>query len=178
MIPGRVPNVVFHTRVRNPALDDPNPFEWKEVTTADIFAGRSVVLFAVPGAFTPACSDSHLPGYERLYDAFVDEGIDEVACLAVNDAFVMFQWARSRSIEKVFMLPDGNGDFTRQMGMLVLRTSRGMGMRSWRYAMHVENCAIRKLFIEPGFADNAPSVGLQVSDAETMLAYLKDRPKS
>jgi peroxiredoxin len=174
MVPQHVPKVVFHTRVRNDALDGPNPFEWKDVTSSEIFGGRNVVVFAVPGAFTPACSDSHLPGYERLYDAFRALGVDEVICLSVNDAFVMFQWARSRDIAKVFMLPDGNGDFTRQMGMLVQRTSHGMGLRSWRYSMHVVDGEIRRLFAEPGFGDEPPGVGLQVSDAETMLAYLRD----
>lgn len=173
MSPATVPDVVFHTRVRNEALGGPNPFEWKDVTSAEIFGGRRVVLFAVPGAFTPACSEAHLPGYERHHDAFMALGIDTVACLSVNDAFVMYQWAQSRSASKVFMLPDGNGDFTRQMGMLVLRTGQGMGLRSWRYSMLVEDGAIRKMFVEPGFKDHPPGVPLQVSGAETMLDYLR-----
>ena len=101
MTPETVPDVVFHTRVRNDALGGPNPFEWKDVTTADVFRGKRVVLFAVPAAFSPACSESHLPGYERLYDEFRKLGVDAVVCLSVNDAFVMFQWAKSRDIEKV-----------------------------------------------------------------------------
>jgi thioredoxin-dependent peroxiredoxin len=172
MTPDLVPDVVFHTRVRDEALGGPNPFAWKDVTTAELFAGRDVVLFAVPGAFTPACSDSHLPGYERRYDDFRAAGIDAVYCLAVNDAFVLHQWARSRNIERVAMLPDGNGDFTRLMGMLVQRTAHGMGLRSWRYAMHVRDRRILKVFAEPGFRDEPPGVGLEVSDADTMLAYL------
>ncbi|MGY2046612.1 redoxin family protein [Methylobacterium sp. JK268] len=175
MPPATVPDVTFQTRVRNEALGGPNPFEWKDVTTAEIFGGQSVVLLALPGAFTPACSDEHLPGYERHYDDFVALGIDRVVCLSVNDAFVMFQWARSRAIEKVFMLPDGNADFTRLMGMLVRRTRQGMGLRSWRYSMHVEDGAIRKLFAEPGFRDDPAGVGLEVSDAGTMLRYLRER---
>lgn len=169
-----VPDIVFHTRVRNDALGGPNPFEWKDVSTQELFSDKNVVFFAVPGAFTPACSDSHLPGYENNYDAFRALGIDAVYCLSVNDAFVMFQWAGSRKIEKVVMLPDGNGEFTRLMGMLVQRTQHGMGLRSWRYSMHVQDGAIRRMFVEPGFRDDPPGVGLAVSDAETMLAYLSD----
>ena len=172
MTPQTVPDVVFHTRVRNDALGGPNPFEWKDVSTEELFAGKDIVLFAVPGAFTPACSDSHLPGYEKHYDDFRAHGIDAVYCLSVNDAFVMFQWAKSRDIQNVAMLPDGNGEFTRLMGMLVQRTRQGMGLRSWRYSMHVKDRLIQKLFVEPGFRDEPPGVGLEVSDADTMLAYL------
>jgi thioredoxin-dependent peroxiredoxin len=173
MTPALVPDAVFHTRVRNDALGGPNPFEWKDVTTTDVFAGRSIVLFGVPGAFTPACSESHLPGYEQNYEAFRALGVDAVVCLAVNDAFVMFQWAKSRGIEKVFMLPDGNGDFTRLMGLLVHRGERGMGMRSWRYSMHVVDREIRRIFLEPGLQDHPQGGGVTVSGAETMLAYLR-----
>jgi peroxiredoxin len=175
MTPPKVPDATFHTRVRNDALGGPNPFEWRTVTSQDVFAGRRIVLFAVPGAFTPACSDHYLPGYERLYDAFRQLGVDEVVCLAVNAAFVMFQWARSRDIMKVFMLPDGNADFTRRMGMLVDRSNNGMAMRSWRYAMYVNDGVIEALFAEPGIRDTPDGVGLTVSDAETMLAWLKAR---
>ena len=152
-----------------------NPFEWKTLTCADVFKGQRVVLFALPGAFTPACSDHHLPGFERHYDAFIAKGIDQVICLAVNDAFVMFQWAKAQNIEKVFMLPDGNGDFSRQMGMLVDRSAQGMGMRSWRYAMLVEDGQITQLFAEPGLRDNPDGVPLDRSSAEVMLAYLDER---
>ncbi len=173
MHPQTVPDASFHTRVRNDTLNSPNPFEWKTLTSDDVFAGKRVVLFALPGAFTPACSESHLPGYERLHDAFMAEGVDTVVCLAVNDAFVMYQWALSQSIEKTFMLPDGNGEFSRKMGMLVERTEQGLGMRSWRYSMLVIDRTIEKLFVEPGFKDNPPGVPLDVSKAESMLDYLK-----
>ena len=132
-----------------------------------------MVLFALPGAFTPACSESHLPGYERLHDEFMALGVDRVICLSVNDAFVMYNWAKSQSIEKVFMLPDGNGEFTRKMGMLVERTAQGMGMRSWRYSMYVHNGQIKKMFVEQGFADNPSGVPADLSSAERMLEYLK-----
>jgi len=173
MTPNSVPQATFHTRVRNDALDGPNPFEWQEVTAATLFAGQRVVLFGVPGAFTPACSDTHLPGYEARFDAFTALGIDRIICLSVNDAFVMRQWALSRNIERVMMLPDGNGEFTRKMGMLVERTSQGMGLRSWRYSLYADDCAIKQHFIEPGFQDNPSGVPVQVSDTETMLGYLR-----
>ncbi|MGX0976231.1 peroxiredoxin [Roseovarius sp. MBR-51] len=167
-----IPDATFHTRIRNDALEGPNPFEWKVLTSADIFPGQRIVLFALPGAFTPACSDSHLPGYEQHYEAFRRAGIDRVICLSVNDAFVMHQWATSRDINNVFMLPDGNGEFTRKMGMLVARSSNGMGLRSWRYSMLVEDGVIQNLFAEPGFRDNPDGVPVKVSGADTMLAYL------
>ncbi len=177
MHPEMVPDSVFYTRVRNEALGGPNPFEWKTLTTDDIFKGKKVIFFALPGAFTPACSESHLPGYEAHYDDFIAAGVDRVVCLSVNDAFVMFQWAKANSIEKVFMLPDGNGDFTRKMGMLVTRTATGMGLRSWRYSMFVDDGVIRKMFIEPGFRDEPPGVPVERSDAQTMLEYLKTAGK-
>ncbi|MFD1342923.1 peroxiredoxin [Litorisediminicola beolgyonensis] len=175
MTPQTVPDAVFHTRVRNPALGGDNPFEWKDVTSDEIFSGKTVVVFALPGAFTPACSDSHLPGYERLYDDLRAAGVDEVYALSVNDAFVMFQWGKSRDIEKVKMLPDGNGEFTRKMGMLIDRTATGMGMRSWRYAMLVEDGTIAQLFAEPGFQDNPSGMPLDRSAAEVMLDWLRSR---
>jgi thioredoxin-dependent peroxiredoxin len=173
MSPDNVPDATFHTRIRNEAIGGPNPFEWKTLTSDNVFASKRVVLFALPGAFTPACSDSHVPGYEAQHDEFLALGIDRVICLSVNDAFVMFQFAQSRRIEKVFMLPDGNGEFTRKMGMLVDRSSNGMGMRSWRYSMLVHDRKIEKLFIEPGFKDNPAGVPLDVSGAETMLDFLR-----
>lgn len=168
-----VPSVTFKTRVRNEALGGPNPFEWKDLTTDEIFKGKKVVLFALPGAFTPTCSTSHLPRYEELYDEFAALGVDRVVCLSVNDAFVMFQWGKSQGADKVFLLPDGNGEFTRKMGMLVDKSNLGFGMRSWRYSMFVNDGTIEKMFIEEGYSDNCPTDPFQVSDADTMLAYLK-----
>ena len=170
-----VPQVTFKTRIRNEALGGPNPFEWKDVSTNDLFKGKSVVVFSLPGAFTPTCSTSHLPRYEELYDDFKAQGVDTVICVSVNDAFVMFQWGKSQNAKNVFLLPDGNGDFTRQMGMLVKKENLGFGMRSWRYAMHVEDGEIKQLFAEPGYQDDAPSDPFEVSDADTMLNYLKNR---
>ena len=173
MIPTRVPDVTFKTRVFNEALGGPNPYEWRDVTSKEVFGGKRIVVVGLPGAFTPACSENHLPGYERLHDSFGRLGIDRIVCVSVNDAFVMFQWASSRSIEKIFMLPDGNAAFTRRMGMLVDRSGHGMGMRSWRYSMYVDDGAIRKVFAEPDIRDNPDGIGVTVSDAESMHAYLK-----
>lgn len=170
----RVPQATFKTRVRNEALGGPNPYEWKEITSDDIFKGRNVVLFALPGAFTPTCSSRHLPRYEELYDQFRQLGVDDVVCLSVNDAFVMFQWGQAQGAKKVRLLPDGNGEFTRKMGMLVDKSNLGFGMRSWRYSMYVEDGEIKKVFSEPGYQDNCPDDPFEVSDADTMLAWLRE----
>jgi peroxiredoxin len=173
----RVPNVVFKTRVRDEHVDGANPFRWQDRTSEEIFKGRRVVLFALPGAFTPTCSSTHLPGYEALHGQFREAGVDEVICLSVNDAFVMFQWAKNLGIDKVTMLPDGSGTFTRLMGMLVDKDNLGFGMRSWRYSMLVEDGEIEKMFVEPGLADNADADPFETSDADTMLAHVTSLKK-
>ncbi|MGQ9870258.1 peroxiredoxin [Leptodesmis sp.] len=174
----RVPNVVFKTRVRDESISGPNPFRWQDRTTQEIFGGKRVVLFALPGAFTPTCSSTHLPRYEELYDEIKAQGVDEIICLSVNDAFVMFQWGKQLGAQRVFLLPDGNGEFTRKMGMLVDKSNLGFGMRSWRYSMVVDDCKIEKIFIEPADEfDNCPVDPFEVSDADTMLAYLKSVKK-
>lgn len=168
-----VPEVTFKTRVRDESVDGENPYRWQDVTSSEIFKGKNVVLFSLPGAFTPTCSSTHLPGYEKKYEEFRELGVDEVICLSVNDAFVMFQWGKAHGIEKVKMLPDGNADFTREMGMLVKKENLGFGMRSWRYSMYVEDGIIKKMFVEPGFSDDCPTDPFEVSDADTILEYLK-----
>jgi thioredoxin-dependent peroxiredoxin len=173
----RVPDVVFKTRVRDESIEGPNPFTWKDLTTKDIFAGKRIVVFALPGAFTPTCSTTHAPRYEALYEDIKAQGVDEIVCLSVNDAFVMYQWSKNLGVSKIFMLPDGNGDFSRKMGMLVEKDNLGFGMRSWRYSMVVNDGAIEKIFIEPDFGDNCPTDPFEVSDADTMLAYLKGAKK-
>lgn len=171
----QVPSVTFKTRVRNDALEGPNPFEWKDLSSDEVFKGKKVVLFALPGAFTPTCSSNHLPRYEELYDEFMKLGVDRVVCLSVNDAFVMFQWGKAQGAKNIFLLPDGNGEFSRKMGMLVDKSNLGFGMRSWRYSMYVVDGKIEKMFVEDGYADNCPTDPFQVSDADTMLAYLKSQ---
>ncbi len=168
----RVPDVIFKTRVRDTSVEGPNPFRWQDVTTSDVFAGKKVVIFSLPGAFTPTCSSTHAPGYEAAYDDLKAAGADEVYCISVNDAFVMFQWAKHLGLEKVKMLPDGNGEFTKGMGMLVKKNNLGFGERSWRYSMYVVDGVIQKLFVEPGFTDDCPTDPFEVSDAQTMLNYL------
>jgi thioredoxin-dependent peroxiredoxin len=128
----KVPDVVFKTRVRDESVEGPNPFRWQDTTTKDLFGGKRVVVFSLPGAFTPTCSTSHLPRYEELYDEFTALGVDQIICISVNDAFVMFQWGKNIGANRVFLLPDGNGEFTRKMGMLVDKSNLGFGMRSWR----------------------------------------------
>lgn len=169
-MPTQVPDVVFKTRVKNEAGD----FEWKDVTTDDLFAGKKVVLFALPGAFTPTCSSTHLPGYEEKYNELKELGVDEVVCLSVNDAFVMNAWRDDQKIKNVMLLPDGSADFTRAMGMLVKKDNLGFGERSWRYSMFVDNKEIKQAFVEPGFGDNAGNDPFEVSDADHMVAYLKE----
>jgi peroxiredoxin len=170
----KVPQVTFKTRVRDESVAGPNPFRWQDLKTNDIFKGKKVVVFSLPGAFTPTCSSTHAPGYEKKHKEFKALGIDQVVCLSVNDAFVMFQWAKNLGIKNVFMLPDGNGEFTKKMGMLVKKNNLGFGDRSWRYSMYVEDGVIKKMFIEKGFSHNCKTDPFEVSDADTMLAYLKN----
>ncbi|MGZ8226406.1 MAG: redoxin family protein [Methylococcaceae bacterium] len=170
-----VPDVVFKTRVRDESIGGDNPFRWQDVSTDDIFKGKKIVVLALPGAFTPTCSSTHLPGFEANYAELLAQGVDEVYCLSVNDAFTMFQWGKHLGINQVKMLPDGNGDFTRLMGMLVKKENLGFGHRSWRYTMLVDDKKIVKLFSEPGLADNCPDDPFTVSDATTMLNYLQQQ---
>lgn len=168
-----VPEVTFKTRVRDESIGGDNPYRWQDVTSKEIFDGKRVVVFALPGAFTPTCSSTHLPGYEAKYEELLDQGIDEVYCLSVNDAFVMFKWGKDLGASKVKLLPDGSGHFTKGMEMLVDKDNLGFGLRSWRYSMVVNNGEIEKMFVEPGFADNCPDDPFEVSDVDTMLGYLK-----
>ncbi len=170
-----VPNVIFKTRIRDESIGGDNPFRWQDVSTSDIFKNKKIVILALPGAFTPTCSSTHLPGFEKKYQEMIDQGVDEVYCLSVNDAFTMFQWSKHLGINKVKMLPDGNADFTRGMGMMVKKENLGFGYRSWRYSMLVEDQAIVKLFSEPGKSDNYSEDPFTVSDVDTMLGFLKQQ---
>lgn len=169
----QVPEVTFKTRVRDESVEGPNPFRWEDMTTSQLFAGKKVIVFSLPGAFTPTCSSNHLPRYDELHDEFKALGIDEIICVSVNDAFVMYKWGKEIGNQHIFLLPDGNCEFTRKMGMLVEKSNLGFGMRSWRYSMLVDDGKIEKLFVEPGYSDNCESDPFEVSDADTMLAYLK-----
>lgn len=173
--PNKVPQVIFKTRVRDEKVGGENPYRWQDVSSDEIFKGKSIVVFSLPGAFTPTCSSTHLPGFEAKYDEIKSLGVDEVYCLSVNDAFVMNQWAKHQKVDKVKMLPDGSGLFTKAMGMLVKKDDLGFGERSWRYSMHVVDGEIKKIFSESGFSDNCPTDPFLVSDADTMIKYLKEQ---
>lgn len=172
-----VPKVTFKTRVRDESLGGDNPFRWQDVSTDDIFKGKRVVLFALPGAFTPTCSSTHLPGYEKHYQELKELGIDDVYCLSVNDAFSMFQWAKQLGVKNVKMLPDGNAHFTKGMEMLVKKENLGFGDRSWRYSILVDDGKVEQMFCEPGKSDNCQDDPFTCSDVNTMLEYLKNRQR-
>lgn len=155
----RVPNVTFRTRQNN---------DWVNITTDELFSGKTVIVFSLPGAFTPTCSSTHLPGYNELAKVFKNNGVDDIICMSVNDAFVMNEWAKSQEANNITVIPDGNGEFTEGMGMLVDKASLGFGKRSWRYSMLVKDGVIEKMFIEP----DVPGDPFEVSDAETMLQYI------
>ena len=139
----------------------------------DLFTDKRVVIFSLPGAFTPTCSAYQLPGFEEKYDEFTSLGIDAIYCLSVNDGFVMNAWAKDQGIEKVQLVPDGNAYFTRSMGYLVRKSNLGFGERSWRYAAVVNDGIIEKLFLEEGMRDNADSDPYKESTPEAVLEYVK-----
>ena len=162
-----VPQVTFRTRENH---------EWVDVTTDDIFKGKTVVVFSLPGAFTPTCSSTHVPRYNKLAPTFKEHGVDEIVCVSVNDAFVMNEWKKDQHADNITFIPDGNGDFSEGMGMLVDKDDLGFGKRSWRYSMLVKDGVVEKMFIEP----NVPGDPFEVSDADTMLEYIApnaDKPK-
>lgn len=153
MLNRQIPDVTLKTRVRDESVGGPNPFRWQDFRMRDEFAGKKVVVFSLPGAFTPTCSNEQCPNYDRLYDEFREFGVDEVYCIAVNDAFVMYQWGKNLNLKNVKLLPDGSGEFTRRMGMLINKDHLGFGMRSWRYAMVIDDNVITHWFEEPGIND-------------------------
>jgi peroxiredoxin len=168
-----VPQVTFKTRVRDESVAGPNPFRWQDMTSEEIFKNRKVIVFSLPGAFTPTCSSTHLPGFEKHYEEFKKLGVDNIYCLSVNDAFTMFQWGKDLDVKNIKLLPDGSGHFTKGMDMLVDKDNLGFGFRSWRYSMLVDNGEVVKLFSEEGKVDNCDHDPFEVSDADTMLEYLK-----
>ncbi|MFD0908438.1 peroxiredoxin [Ruegeria arenilitoris] len=170
----KLPDVTFHTRVRDDSIDGPNPFRWEDKTTADYFAGKRVILFSLPGAFTPTCSTYQLPGFENNYEAFKAKGIDEIYCMSVNDSFVMNKWATDQGLKNVKVIPDGSGEFTRKMGMLVDKANLGFGMRSWRYAAIINDGVVEAWFEEPGLMDNCPEDPYGVSSPENLMKHLEE----
>jgi glutaredoxin-like protein len=162
-----VPQVTFRTR---------RDHEWVDVSSDDIFKGKTVVVFSLPGAFTPTCSSTHVPRYNQLANEFKRHGVDDVVCISVNDAFVMNEWQREQHADNLHFLPDGNGDFSAGMGMLVDKQDLGFGKRSWRYSMLVRDGIVEKMFVEP----DLPGDPFEVSDADTMLDYIApsaEKPK-
>ncbi len=153
MLNRAVPDVVFKTRVRDEAIGGDNPFRWQDLPAEQVFKGKRIVLFSLPGAFTPTCTTEQCPAFEAAYDEIRSLGVDEVYCLSVNDAFVMYQWGRHLGLEKLKLLPDGSGSFTRRMGMLIKKDHLGFGERSWRYAAVVDDGVVSAWFEEPGIND-------------------------
>lgn len=159
-----IPNVVFKTRTAQ---------GWKDISTTEIFQNKKVVVFSLPGAFTPTCSSSHVPRYNELAPVFKQNGIDEIVCISVNDGFVMYEWALDQKANNITFIPDGNGEFTEKVGMLVDKSNLGFGKRSWRYSMLVNNMVIEKMFVEP----EKPGDPFEVSDADTMLNFINPNAK-
>ncbi|MFD2739334.1 peroxiredoxin [Sulfitobacter aestuarii] len=173
-----VPNVTFRTRVRDESIEGSNPFRWEDKTSDDFFKGKRVVLFSLPGAFTPTCSTYQLPGFEQNFETFKSHGIDAIYCLSVNDSFVMNKWKEMQGVENIDVIPDGSGEFTRRMGMLVAKDNLGFGARSWRYAAIVNDGKIEAWFEEPGICDNHGEDPYGVSSPENLLEYLNEKAKS
>ena len=170
MIGQRIPDITFKTRVK----DEEENFGWKDVTTCDYFKGKSVILFSLPGAFTPTCSTYQLPNFEKKFAEFSLEGIDEIYCMSVNDAFVMNAWAKDQKLEYVKVIPDGSGRFTRGMGMLVRKDPEDFGYRSWRYAAHIEDCVVKKMWVEEGKMDDCPTDPYGETNPQEILEDLQN----
>lgn len=169
----QVPKVQFNVRIRDESIGGDNPFRWEIISTDDYFSGRRVLVFSLPGAFTPTCSTYQVPGFEQNYEIIKSLGVDEVYVISVNDTFVMRKWMLDQNVCKVKYIPDGNGEFTRLMGMLVDKSNLGFGMRSWRYAMVVNDGNIEKFFEEPGRTDNAAGDPYGETSPENVLSYLE-----
>ncbi|CAB4142368.1 AHP1 Peroxiredoxin [uncultured Caudovirales phage] len=174
-LPKVVPSVVFKTRVRNDSIEGPNPYCWEDVTSFDLFANKRVVLFSLPGAFTPTCSTYQLPGFEEKFAEFKALGIKDIYCVSVNDAFVMNAWAKQQKIKKVKVIPDGSCQFTNLMNMAVGKDNLGFGIRSWRYACVVNNGKIEKWFIEPGKCWDAENDPYGETAPENILNWLRSQ---
>ena len=179
MLNRRVPDVVFKTRVRDESIGGDNPFRWQDLPSCEVFDERRIVLFALPGAFTPTCTTEQCPAYESSYQQLRAAGADEVYCLSVNDAFVMYQWARHLGIKNLKLLPDGSADFTRRMGMLVKKDHLGFGLRSWRYAAVIDNGMVSAWFEEPGINDEGTDDDPYGESApDRVLVWLEKHPRS
>lgn len=173
----KIPSVKFNVRVRDESIQGDNPFKWITKSSEDYFSNKKSILFSLPGAFTPTCSTFQLPDFNKLHNDFKNHGVDEIYCLSVNDSFVMNAWAKHHNIGSVKVIPDGNGEFTRKMGMLVKKENLTFGMRSWRYAAIIDNCEIIQTFIEDGFQDNAEDDPYEKSSPQNILSFLENNYK-
>ena len=165
-----VPNIVFKTRVK----DEEGKFGWVDVTSMEYFGDKRVILFSLPGAYTPTCSTYQLPDFENLAPEFKKIGIDDIYCMSVNDSFVMNAWAKSQNLQNVKVIPDGGGEFTRQMGMLVRKDPEGFGYRSWRYAVVINDGVVEKIWEEPGKQDDCPTDPYENTKPQDILKELKE----
>jgi peroxiredoxin len=147
--------------------------EWQDTNTDTYFKGKKVILFSLPGAFTPTCSNQQLPGFEKLADVFKEHGIDDIYCMSVNDSFVMNAWADKQKLENVKVIPDGNGEFTEKVGMLCSKRDKCFGDRSWRYAAIINDGVVEKVFEEPGKADDVTTDPYGESSPENVLKFLQ-----
>ena len=178
MTPGvKLPQVTFKTRVRDESIGGDNPYRWQDMTTEDYTKNKRVIIFSLPGAFTPTCSTYQLPNFEKLAPKFAQLGIDDIYVMSVNDSFVMNAWARQQELKNVKVIPDGSGEFTRQIGMLVCKDNLGFGQRSWRYAMVVDDGTVTHWFEEPGRCDNHGDDPYGESAPENILETLQAEQK-
>lgn len=171
----RLPDVTFKTRVRDETIEGPNPYRWEDKTTEYYFAGKRVILFSLPGAFTPTCSTYQLPDYEKMFYEFQELGIDKIYCMSVNDAFVMNAWAKDQNLSNVTVIPDGSGKFTEQVGMLVTKDNLGFGSRSWRYSVVVDDGVVEAWFGEASQRDEADDDPYEVSSPQNVIQYCRNR---
>ena len=168
-----IPAMKFPIRVRDETVGGDNPYRWDKFDLVKQFKGKSVVVFSLPGAFTPTCSTYQVPGFEENADKIKSYGIEDIYCISVNDTFVMNAWAKSQNLQNVKVIPDGTGEFTDSMGMLVDKANLGFGLRSWRYAMIISNGQIQKIFVEPGISNNCEEDPYGETSPEKIIEWLQ-----
>ena len=164
-----IPFVTFKMRVRDDSIEGDNPFRWEDVNSETLFKNKTVILFSLPGAFTPTCSTYQLPDFEKMFSQFQEKGIDEIYCMSVNDAFVMNAWAKNQNLQNIKVIPDGNGEFTEKIEMLVEKNNLGFGKRSWRYAALVKDMTIMKWFEEAGKENNCEDDPYEVTSPQNVF---------
>ena len=168
----KVPSCTWHTRVRDDSIKGDNPYRWQDLTTDEVFKGRKVLVFSLPGAFTPTCSTYQLPDFEEMADKFKEKGIEDIYCISVNDSFVMNKWSKEQGLKNVKVIPDGACSFTRDMGMLVTKDNLGFGLRSWRYAMVVNDGVVEHMFEEPGKSNECESDPYGVTAPQNIIKVI------